>query len=134
MKRTPFFLVVIFLTGCELFTVGSRKPQKQEISQRSSVGAVYLFKAELDSNNAPAATEILARSNGNPLLAIEKYELFDEMNRLGRLISKKPITLTRTDTLSTTKQRVKIEFDYVKNITFTTQKIADEWFITDIAE
>ena len=134
MKRAPFFLFVILLAGCDLFTVGSRKPQMLEISQRSSMGAVYLFKAELDSNNASAATEILARSNGNPLLAIEKYELFDEMSRIGRLIAKKPITLTRTDTLSTTMQRDKIEFDYLKNITFTTQKIADAWFIVDIAE
>jgi hypothetical protein len=134
MIRAPFILILIVLTGCELFTIGSRKSQPQEISQRSSVGAVYLFKAELDSNNASAATEVLARSNGNPLLAIEKYELFDEMNRIGRLIAKKPITRTRTDTLSTTTQRVRIEFDYVKNMTFTTQKIADAWFIVDISE
>ena len=130
-----FVLFVFFtLSGCDIFTVSSKKAHIREINQRSSLGAVYLFKSELDSNNARAATEILARSNGNQLLAIEKYELYDEMNRLGRLIAKKPITLTHTDTVSTTSQLVKLEFDYQKRMTFTTKKIADSWFIVDIAE
>lgn len=134
MKHTLVIVSFIALAGCEVFTVGSKRPAVQEINQRSAVGAVYLFKSELDSNNAPAATEVLARPNGRQLLAIEKYELYDEMNRLGRLIAKKPITLTRTDTISTTLQNVKLEFDYQKKMTFTTQKIADSWFIVDIAE
>ncbi|MBK9249588.1 MAG: hypothetical protein IPM69_16095 [Ignavibacteria bacterium] len=134
MKHTIFILLILALTGCEIFTVGSKRPPVQEINQRTSVGAVYLFKSELDSNNTPAATEVLARPNGNQLLAIEKYELYDEMNRLGRLIAKKPITLTRTDTISTTLQHVKLEFNYQKKMTFTTQKIADSWYIVDIAE
>lgn len=134
MKHTLVIVSFLAFAGCEVFTVGSKRPPVQEINQRSAVGAVYLFKSELDSNNAQAATEVLARPNGNQLLAIEKYELYDEMNRLGRLIAKKPITLTRTDTISTTMQHVKLEFDYQKKMTFTTQKIADSWFIVDIAE
>ncbi|MFN8360801.1 MAG: hypothetical protein U0264_12885 [Candidatus Kapaibacterium sp.] len=134
MKHTLVIVSFLAVAGCEVFTVGSKRPPVQEINQRSAVGAVYLFKSELDSNNAPAATEVLARPNGRQLLAIEKYELYDEMNRLGRLIAKKPITLTRTDTISTTMQHVKLEFDYQKKMTFTTQKIADSWFIVDIAE
>ncbi len=87
MKHTLVIVSFLAVAGCEVFTVGSKRPPVQEINQRSAVGAVYLFKSELDSNNAPAATEVLARPNGRQLLAIEKYELYDEMNRLGRLIA-----------------------------------------------
>ena len=126
-RFVPRFVAVIF-------TVGSKRPPVQEINQRS-VGAVYLFKSELDSNNAPpAATEVLARPNGRQLLTIEKYELYDEMNRLRRLIAKEadyphPYRYHIDDYAAREAQ-----FDYQKKNDLHHSKIADSRFIVDIAE
>jgi hypothetical protein len=115
--------------GCELFVIGTKKEPVVEVNQNSALGAVYLFKAELDSNNIRAATEIFANPGGQPILAIDKYEMFDELDRIRRLIGDKPITLVETDSLSLSTLEVNIEFDYLRTLKFTTAKISDNWYI-----
>lgn len=135
MKRLNYlFIVLVTLTSCELIVIGTKKDPVIEINQDSPIGAVYLFKAELDSSNVPAATQIMASPNGTELLAYEKYELYDEIARLERLIGRKPITKVKADSLSTTNCRVSVEFDYLKTINFNTQKIRDAWYIIGYLE
>lgn len=126
--------IVGILTGCELFTFGSKRAPVIEVSQKSSIGAVLLFKAELDSNNTAAATEILAGKDGSKLLALEKYEMSDEIARISRIITRKPITRMKTDTLAPDSHRIHLELDYLKNITFSTARINSQWYITAISE
>jgi hypothetical protein len=134
MKHTTIvtlFLTTASLVGCELFVVGGSKAKPQiERSQRSSVGVVYLFKAELDSGNADAATELLAHASGRKLLAMEKYELKDEVRRLQRLMASKEITSTKTDTLSAVAHNVSVQIDYIRTMSFGTTRLNDQWFIT----
>ncbi|GAB1430900.1 hypothetical protein MASR2M18_17340 [Ignavibacteria bacterium] len=125
---------VVLLAGCELFVFGTKRSPIIEISQKSSLGAVLLFKAELDSNNTMAATEILAGKDGRKLLAIEKRDMVDEIARIGRLISKKPITRLFADTLTPDKHSVLLELNYLKKMTFSTLRINSAWYITDIQE
>lgn len=126
--------IIATLSGCELFTFGSKRAPVIEISQKSSIGAVLLFKAELDSNNTAAATEILAGKDGTKLLAVEKYEMSDEIARISRIITRKPITRMKTDTLAPDSHRILLELDYLKHITFSTAKIKSQWYITAISE
>jgi hypothetical protein len=121
--------MALLLGGCELFVIGTKKEPVVEVNQNSALGAIYLFKAELDSNNIRAATEVFANPNGKPILAIEKYEMFDELDRIRRLIGSKPITLVETDSLSLSTLRVNMEFDYLRTVKFTTAKISDNWYI-----
>ncbi|CAN5410307.1 hypothetical protein BH10BAC6_BH10BAC6_03860 [soil metagenome] len=134
MKRTTcitLFLATVSITGCELFVVGGSKVKPQiERSQRSSVGVVYLFKSELDSGNVEAATELLAHASGRKLLAMEKYELKDEVRRLQRLMSSKEVTSTKTDTLSAVAHNVSVQIDYIRTMSFGTTRLNDSWFIT----
>jgi len=125
---------VMMLTSCELIVIGSKKAPPIEINQNSALGAIYLFKTELDSNNVPAATQILADPKGNVYLAFEKYEMYDEIARIGRIISHKPITSVKTDSLTATSYRINMEFDYIKAISFTTAKIQNNWYIVDYTE
>jgi len=134
MKRllsSSLLLVSVALTGCALFTIGGA-PSKPVIerSQRSSVGVVYLFKAELDSGNADAATDLLAHPSGRKLLAMEKYELKEEVRRLQRLMANKEVTSTKTDTLSAVAHNVSVQIDYIRTMTFGTTRLNDAWFIT----
>ena len=136
MKKYRLLLIFIFLiTGCELIVIGGRKrPKPIDINQLSPVGAVLLFKTELDSNNIPAATNVLANPAGRLYLAIEKYEMYEEIERLGRIISNKSITSIKTDTLSTKTFNIYVQLDYLRIFSFTTSKIGLNWYITNYQE
>lgn len=129
--RSALFLSSMSFVGCALFTIGG-SPAKPVIerSQRSSVGVVYLFKAELDSGNADAATDLLAHPSGRMLLAMERYDLTEDVRRLQRLMANKEITSTKTDTLSAVAHNVSVQIDYIRTMTFGTTRLKDAWFIT----
>jgi hypothetical protein len=128
-------MLMAVLSGCELYVIGSAKREKTiEINQNSSIGVVYMFKSELDSNNVRGATEILAQPSGSFYLAIEKYDMFEEMERMARIIGRKPITDFKTDTVSATSHKITVHFDYITEVNFTAEKISNNWYITDYRE
>ena len=127
-------MVITALTGCEVFTIGPDAPVVIPVNQESAVGSTYLFKAGLDSNNIYAVTQVLDNPNGNPMLGEEKYYYFEELERFTRVLANKPITNVITDSLSYDKIKVDLEFDYLKSITFTTERKDDLWYITDYKE
>lgn len=125
-------ILLSFLGGaCELIVIGSNipKPKVIDIDQNSSVGAVYLFKTELDNGNIPAATNIIADANGKLLLPVAHYEMYFNINRMKRLLRNKPITGFQTDTLSNNYHKLSIEFDYTEYMNIHTQKIDGNWYI-----
>ncbi len=122
------------LTSCELIVIGTKRQEIFEINQNSPIGTIFLFKAELDSSNIHAASQLLAHPNGMKYLAYEKYELFDDITRLKNIISHKPVTLVKADTISVNHCKVTVELDYLKTLQFTTSKLDDKWFITSIPE
>jgi len=135
MKNTLYIIICsMLLSSCELFVLGSKKAKQVEISQDSPLGTIYLFKAELDSNNIMAASQLLVSPDGSKYLAIEKYELFFEIARLRRLIGSKPVTFIKKDSISSSSYRFLIEFDYLRNISFTTAKIDSNWYIVGLVD
>jgi hypothetical protein len=123
-------------TGCELFVVGSaqRRQRRIERSQRTAPGVVHLFKAELDSGNTTAATELLRNPSGGALLAIEKFELADDLVRWKTVMAGKAITETSVDTVSATAHNVRIAVDYIRVMQFTTIRSNDLWWITRVQD
>lgn len=129
-KAILITMLAISLTSCELIVIGTKKREPViDIAQTSAIGAVYLFKTELDSNNVPAATQVLARPDGSYYLAIEQYYQYFEIARIGRLLRQEPITRLKADTLSEDNVKVSVEFNYLKNFTFTTSRIDSNWYI-----
>ncbi len=124
------------LVSCELFVVGSKSSRRVPIerSQRSSAGVVHLFKAELDSNNTAAATELILSSTGRPLLAIERYELADDIVRWRGVMRDKEITETTVDTTSAATHNVTITVDYTRKLVFSTIRVESAWWITRIVD
>lgn len=135
MKIVKFaiFMSLFGLYGCEIFVIGTRQEfvPTVNLTQDTPLGAVFLFKAELDSNNVPAAAQLLARHDGTRKYAIERYESYFDVARLKRLISMRPVTRVKIDTLSTSKFVYKIEYDYTKHVAYTTTEINKQWFIVD---
>lgn len=131
------FTASLLLTSCEIITIGNPNATHKEVinfNQESPLGALYLFITELDSNNVPAAAQLLAYPEGEIMLPIEKYELYYEIQRMQRKISLKPITKLLRDTLETEHYRFRIEFDYLTNVSFDTKKIAENWYIVNYSD
>lgn len=126
----------VVATGCELFVVGSAQRRQRQIerSQRTASGVVHLFKAELDSGNTTAATELLRNASGGALLAIEKFELADDLVRWKTVMAGKAITETSVDTVSATAHNVRIAVDYIRVMQFTTIRSNDLWWITRVQD
>ncbi len=133
MKYLSCFLFTIFLSSCELIVISTPKKETRflDISQSNAFGSILLFKTELDSNNIPAAADILAQDPKKKLLAIDRIDLYNEVDRIGRIISHKNITKFTTDTLSKSLYKINLELNYRKQISFTTTQIDSSWFIID---
>jgi hypothetical protein len=129
-------VALLMLCSCEVYKIGSVQTVQSlpDIDQRSAQGVVYLFKNEIDSNNIVAAVRVFASEQDRQLLAIEKYEMKFDVERWGRSIAHKEITALRADTISSTRQSIKAEFNYSKALTFTTVRLGDKWFITSVKE
>lgn len=136
MKRLFCSAVVlsVVLTGCELFVIGSSVPRQTivERSQKTSVGVVHLWSAELDSSSTSAATEFMVHSSGRKLLAMEKYELTDDLARWQRLLRGKPITSWKTDTTTASMHVIDAVYDHLRTVRFTTIALGDVWYISRI--
>ena len=125
-------VMIIILSGCEIFTIGKpvkKKSNLPEINRDTPLGTVLLFKYELDSNNIPAATQILADSNGKRYIALEQYELYDEVARIGRLIGRKKVIGNSSDSLNPSLYKITLSLEDSRSMIFTTNKISDMWYI-----
>ncbi len=129
-------LSALALCGCELFVIGSTSRAKAPIerSQRSSAGVVHIFKAELDSGNTTAATEVMVNTSGRALLAVEKYELADDLVRWRSVMAGVPISDTQVDTVSDGEHEVTITLDYIRRMRFATLRRNNQWWITRITD
>ncbi len=134
MKHTAFLLITaIIINGCELVVLqsGSRKQaQHVELSQTNAIGTVMLFKMLLDSCDYANATFLVAGRNGLRLPAEERFELTEEMARVGRIMGRSAITATKTDTVSQSIFVVTAELDMIRYASFELRKHEDKWFIT----
>ncbi len=91
-----------------------------------------MWKEELDSGNLTAVTELMRHSSGRKLLAIERHELADDLDRWKNLIAGKPITQTVADTLSATRHTVTITVDYIRTVQFGAISESGLWYITSV--
>ena len=126
----------IILVGCEVFVIGTtqRRIAPIERSQRTSAGVVHVFKAEIDSGNTTAATELMVNATGRPLLAVEKYELADDLVRWRSVMAGVSISETQVDTLSDASHEVTITLDYIRKMRFETLRKEGSWWITKILD
>lgn len=127
-------VVSLLINACEIITIGNKYPVKRKVvvhqNQATPLGSILLFKTEIDSNNAYAASDLLASQEGTRYLAYDRYELSYSIDMLRRNIQMMPITSIKTDTLSGMIVRHQIELDMIKYMTVFTKKIDSLWYVT----
>jgi len=127
-----FFLCLFLCSSCELVRIGSGPSGIVNPTQETSIGTIYLLKAELDSGNIIGASDLLIHPNGKQMKAKDRFESFPQLEKLAHIIRNKDIAYTQTDTLLPTKHAIMCSFNYLNTVTFTLQKSQDSWFISDI--
>ncbi len=135
-KLSILLIGILLLTSCELIVIGEKNPKTTIIvyDQTSSIGAVQLFKRELDNENIPAAATILANPEGRKFLPAESYEMYFDIDRIKRAISQKEITAILTDTISQYSYKHKVELNYVDDVEITTTQIDTNWYIIEFKD
>lgn len=120
----------LWVSGCALFVIGdSKQTEVIERSQRSAKAVVYLFKEELDSSNVRAATDLMVHPSGRRLLAVERYEIQDEVERWRRQMTAKPITAMKVDTMNSSSHVVHVTMDYIKHYEIGTVNLDGLWYV-----
>lgn len=132
-KSFVIVFTIAVLCGCELIDISKRQTIKHiNLTQDTPVGVVYLFMAEVDSANPKGASVLLADEGGKLMTADVRFERYEEMQRLKRVMQFTPVTNFKLDTLSSEKMKVKMQIDYFKNYSFITERINNNWYITNI--
>ena len=129
-----FYISLLFITSCELVKIGSGNNGIINPTQENAIGAVYLFKAELDSGNLIGASELLIQRNGAQMIAKERHATFPQLERIAHTIKGKDIAYFSTDTLNANAFNIRCSFSYLHTITFSLLKSDISWFISEIKE
>ena len=131
------YLLIIslfFMASCELVKIGSGNSGFINPTQENAIGAVYLFKAELDSGNLIGASELLIQKSGTHMIAKDRHATFPQLERISHTIKGKDIAYFSTDTLNPNAYDIRCSFNYLNTITFSLLKSDKSWFISEIKE
>lgn len=122
--------------SCEAFVIGQNASGQAPVerSQKTSVGVAYLFKAELDSNNSNAATDLMLHVSGRKLLAVEKYDLADDLERWKNVMNQKAVTEYKIDTVSADVHVVTLTIEFIRNVNIGTKYDGSAWYITSVKD
>ena len=127
-------LLAVLTTSCELFVIGSQTATATPPgrTQRSSTGVALLWTAEVQQRNLTAATELMRHSSGRPLLAIERHELTDDLDRWHAILRDTDVQVVKVDTLSTTSHRVMMQTSRKRVVTISALNEQNLWYVTAI--
>jgi hypothetical protein len=127
--------VAIILNSCEIIRIGGNtkvlSEKKTLVTDKiQSIGSLNAFKLEADNNNYYAMLDFLS-NDGSFLLAADKIELSDEIQRLCRVIKNQELTKNMIDTIGTEKHNISLQINYTKNYRYYLNKIENYWYIYD---
>jgi hypothetical protein len=129
-----FLIVLLFTASCELVKIGSGSSGIINPTQENAIGAIYLFKAELDSGNLIGASELLIQKDGKHLNAKERHAAFPLLERVAYAMKNKDIVYHTIDTLHSQAYSIRCSFNYLNTLTFSLLKSDKSWFISEIKE
>ncbi|MCB0701460.1 MAG: hypothetical protein KDC55_02010 [Ignavibacteriae bacterium] len=135
MRTINITILLLFLTSCELFVIGNNRPPKEviDITQETAIGAAMLFTTELQLENVPAAAQLLSDNTGR-FSAVRQQEEYYNLARLTRILNNRKITRVIADTITLDLHNIKLEYDYVKEFSFSMKEIDSLWYIMDFSQ
>lgn len=122
-----FFLSLFIFSSCQLINISENQTQiKPDVSK--SIGTVALLSKELKNGNIYGAMKLIYYS-GNYFNPDSVIELEEKLITLARKIKSKPITYFVIDTINPVHHKIKVEYDYLFEVIFETQKVESNWLI-----
>ena len=132
MIRIILIALVIATAGCELVVIGNKKPPKKviDVTQETSTGAAMVFMTELQQNNIAGAAQLLADVDKRYSAELQAEQYYN-LARFTRIFQDRNISRVITDTLSEEVHNVKLEYDYVKEMSFSMRVLDSLWYVVD---
>lgn len=128
-----FIAFCIIFFSCELIKLTEKTRKEIKPDPQNSIGVVFLFIQEARKNNYPGVEKLFIFEDS--ILTIEKMlELRVNVEMFARQIDNREITLFRVDTLNSKEHIVYLEFDYLYEYLFVTQKKNDLWLIRSFSQ
>ncbi|MFN3196284.1 MAG: hypothetical protein ACE364_10065 [Chlorobiota bacterium] len=125
-------ILVLSLTGCELFVIGKSTPQKEviDITQQTSTGGALLFATELKRGNVRGAAQLIA-DNTTRISADKQSEIYYDLARYTRILNKREVSRIITDTLAKDLHNIRIEYDYLREFSFAMRELDSLWYVIE---
>lgn len=125
-------ILVLSLTGCELFVIGKSTLQKEviDITQQTSTGGALLFATELKRGNVRGAAQLIA-DNTTRISADKQSEIYYDLARYTRILNKREVSRIITDTLAKDLHNIRIEYDYLREFSFAMRELDSLWYVIE---
>ncbi len=136
-RHLHVLLALCAVLSCALMSCGS-SAGSENASQRDARATIIRFKADLDSNLVDDAMELMAHPDGRSYLAVERYELRDEISRLQRVLAHAQLTkldrVDGSDLSSSTDAHCTyiVEFDYQYRYRVECVRVGQRWFVSSL--
>jgi hypothetical protein len=96
----------------------------------ASQNVVRAWKSQLDSGNVPQAIALMAHPSGRRYVAVEAYELRDDISRWQRVLRGAVLSDMLVEIESDSICRLLVEMDYHDMYLAQTRRIDSLWYLT----
>jgi hypothetical protein len=96
----------------------------------ASQNVVRAWKSQLDSGNVPQAIALMAHPSGRRYVAVEAYELRDDISRWQRVLHGAVLSDMLVEIESDSICRLLVEMDYHDMYLAQTRRIDSLWYLT----
>ena len=129
MNGSSFVLRILVLT-CGLIVscgTGSRESVRPRVASQA---VVLEWKADLDSGKVPHAIARMAHPSGRRYVAVEAYELRDDVARWQRILRGAILSDMIVEIESDSVCRLLVEMDYHDMYLAQTRRVDSTWYLT----
>ncbi len=129
MNGSSFVLRILVLT-CGLIVscgTGSRESVRPRVASQA---VVREWKADLDSGKVPHAIARMAHPSGRRYVAVEAYELRDDVARWQRILRGAILSDMIVEIESDSVCRLLVEMDYHDMYLAQTRRVDSTWYLT----
>ncbi|MGB9912038.1 MAG: hypothetical protein ACPLRO_01580 [Candidatus Kapaibacteriota bacterium] len=132
-KQIPVLFVCVLLISCELIRLTEHKKLTIKPDPEQSIGSVFLLIQEVKDSNFVGVSKLFVPTDS--IVDLDHlFELREKIERFGRKIAKREVTAYKIDTLNLKEHLVWIEFDYLYEYFFVTQRNDNWWLIKNFWE
>lgn len=126
----PFIHRLCIVVACFTLAACGSSTRNAVQPRFASENVVRVWKSELDSGNVPQAISFMAHPSGRRYVAVEAYELRDDVARWQRILHRAILSDIIVEIETDSSCRLLVEMDYHDMYLAQTHRIDSSWYLT----